>query len=89
VFPQDEEWMRNFYRTVDTLSDENGCRLRKVEEKLFKEFAKDEVEDVLGSWIGSTEQNKSADQRISRYVKSSFRVFEKTLKPPQKSFFKF
>ena len=89
VFPQDEEWMRIFYRTVDSLSDENGCRLRKVEEKLFKEFAKDEVEDVLGSWIGSTEQNKSADQRISRYVKSSFRVFEKTLKPPQKSFFKF
>ena len=89
VFPHDEEWTRIFYRTVDSLSDSNGGRLRKVEEELFIEFAKAEVLEVLGKWTGSSEQNKSADQKISRYVKSSFRAYEKNLKSPQEPFFKF
>jgi hypothetical protein len=52
-------------------------------------MVKSEVEDILGPWSGSVEQNKCADWKISSYVKTSFRVYEKSRKSPQETFFKF
>ena len=89
-FPDDEAWRRMFYRTVDSLMDEgNGSRLRKVEAQMFIEFAKSQVEEVLGCWTGSAIQNKAADEKISSYVKASFRAYEKMRKSFQQSYFKF
>ena len=62
---------------VDSLTDDAGSKLRRIEEELFIEMVKFEVEAALGPWIGSVEQNRSADMKISRCVKSSFRVYEK------------
>ena len=76
-FPDDEIWRGVFYRTVDSLVDGgNGSRLRKVEEE-------------LGCWTGSVDQNKTVNMKMSSYVKTSFKAYEKTRKPIQESYFKF
>ena len=78
-----------FYRYVDTKSGEEGKKLRKIEEKMFAEQVKKEVEEEVGDWCGLKEQNNLADAKISLNVKSSFRVYEKSKKPFEKSYFKF
>ena len=85
----DEAWCKIFYGAVDSLADEKGDTVRKVEEGMFSGMVKSEVEDILGPWSGSVEQNKCADWKISSHVKTSFRVYEKSRKSPQETFFKF
>lgn len=63
--------------------------MRKIEEKLFRALVKSEVELVYGPWTGTVEQNRSADMKISMIVKSSFKVYEKTRKTFEPSYFKF
>ena len=87
--PDDASWRKMFYRYVDTKSGEEGKKLRKIEEKMFAEQVKKEVEEELGDWCGLKEQNNLADAKISLNVKSSFRVYEKSKKPFDKSYFKF
>ena len=62
---------------IDSLTDDAGSELRRIEENLFIQMVKCEVEAALGPWIGSVEQKRSADMKISRSVKSSFHVYEK------------
>ena len=69
-----------FYREVDTLMSVNGNKLREIEEYMFKNLVKGEVEEQTGVWTGSNVQNKMADEKISKGVKSSFRTYEKNYK---------
>ena len=87
--PGDDAWQKLFYKKVDTKPGEEGEKLRKIEEKMFTELVKKEVEEELGDWSGSKEQNDLADNKISMNIKSSFRVYEKTKASHEKSFFKF
>ena len=88
-FPEDQQWKKTFYRRVDSLADERGSKLRKIEENLFKEVVKFEVEEALGPWTGSAIQNRSADLKISTGIKSSFKSYEKNKQSFEESYFKF
>ena len=71
TFPTDERWKKIFYRKVDTLEGERGGdELRRVEEKLFIEVVKEEVEGPLGPWEGSQDQNRLADKKLAFHVKT-------------------
>ena len=63
--------------------------MRRLEENLFMEMVKSEVEASLGLWTGSLEQNRRADTRISNYVKTSFKVYEKTKQSYEETYFNF
>ena len=49
---------------------------------MFKNLVKGEVKEQTGVWTGSNVQNKMADEKISKRVKSSFRTCEKNYKDP-------
>ena len=85
----DAEWSRVFYRYVDSDLVEDGDSLRLMEEKLFVEEVKDEVEKKLGSWIGSKKQNCLADLKVAVTVKNALKAYEKNKKDHEKSFFVF
>ena len=71
------------------LSGEEGDKLRKIEEKMFTDLVKKEVEKEVGEWRGSKQENNLADFKIVMNVKSSFRTYEKTKQSFEKVFFKF
>ena len=50
---------------------------------------KKEVEATMGPWRGTVEENKKADDLISRCVKSSFYVYEKSRNDLDELYFKF
>ena len=87
--PSDGAWKKLFYRKVDAKPGDEGDKLRKIEEQMFAEVVKKDVEDELGVWSGSKEQNDLADSKISMNVKSSFRVYEKSRAKHEKCYFKF
>ena len=87
--PADDAWKKLFYRKVDSKPGDEGCKLRKIEEQMFTEVVKKEVEEELGDWSGSKDQNDLADNKISMNVKSSFRVYEKIRAKHEKCYFKF
>ena len=60
-----------------------------IEERVFIDIVKSEVVQILGEWQGSRDQNKLADQKVTNYVKNSFRVYEKNIKKFEKSYFQF
>ena len=74
---------------VDSLDSEEGNQLREIEEKSFLEFAKEEVENETGQWVGSKVQNRLADNKISSSIKQSFKNYEKTRGSETTSYFKF
>ena len=51
------QWRRLFYRLIASRNDEDGERLRRIENKMFQELIRREVEDETGSWSGSIDQN--------------------------------
>ena len=69
--------------------DDDGDKLRDLEEELFTFFGKKEVEEQHGPWVGSYENNKLADLRISSIVKTSFKNYEKSKESYEPTFFKF
>ena len=71
------------------LSGEEGDKLRKIEEKMFTDLVKKEVEKEVGEWRVSKQENNLADFKIVMNVKSSFRTYEKTKQSFEKIFFKF
>ena len=73
AFPNDDDWVKIFYRHVDTREDEKGDALRAIEENVFIEFGKEEVKKKFGPWTGSKSQNKHADLIIASYIKTCFR----------------
>ena len=62
--------------------------LIKNEEKLFS-FVKDELEEELGTWEGSQQQNSSANVNIATKLKSMFKTYEKNKSKFEESFFVF
>lgn len=78
-----------FYRNVDTLAGELGEQLREMEQKMFRDIVKVQVEAELGDWLGSKEQNHLADITIVKNVKSAFNEYEKNKKSYEKSYFVF
>ena len=88
-FLKDEDWVKTFYRYVDTREDEKGDRLRTIEETVFIEYAKEEIEKKFGPWKGSKSENKKADAIIASYIKTCFRIYEGTRHPQQQKFFNF
>lgn len=74
---------------MDSLTDERGEKLRKLEENSFRNLVKAEVEQILGPWSGSQEQNKCADVKIAMSIRSSFKAYENNKKNFEKSYFKF
>ena len=88
-FPKDEEWVKIFYRYLDTREDEKGDALRAIEETVFIEYAKEEIQKKFGPWKGSKSENKKADAIIASYIKTCFRIYEGTRLPLQPKFFNF
>ena len=88
-FPGDLKWKKVFYRAVDSPTDPAGDKLREIEEEVFAEIIKFEVEEEMGPWTGSADQNRVADQKIAGCIKSAFKSYEKTRKPFQESYFEF
>lgn len=86
---EDSDWVKYFYQGVDSLPGSDGEKLRFIEERVFKEFIRKEVEKELGVWNGSREQNKLGDWKTALCIKSSFKVYEKSKDKYQKSYFKF
>ena len=79
-FPKDDAWVKVFYRYVDTREDEKGDTLRAIEESVFIEYAKKEIEKKFGPWTGSKSDNKKADLIIALYIKTCFREAIKKVK---------
>ena len=67
----------------------DGDRLRNIEEMMFTSIIKQEVEVELGEWIGSCEQNKSADLKIAVAVRASLKNYEKSKESYEESYFTF
>ena len=69
--------------------DDRCDRLRKIEEMIFFDLVKNEVEEELGGWSGSLEQNELADRRISDSVRKSLKNYENNRKHYEHSVFEF
>ena len=69
--------------------DEDGNKLRDLEQELFVVFVKNEVEAKQEPWKGSYDNNKLADLRISNIIKTSFKNYEKTKENYEPTYFKF
>ena len=83
-------WKKCFYRTVDSLQGDEGEELRRIEENMFYQIVKQEVEEENGgSWFGSAHQHRIADMKISGYFKSSFKVYEKNKDERETQYFVF
>lgn len=67
--------------------DHDADRLRKIEEDLFCTFVKKEVEAEQGAWVGSVDNNRLADSKVSAIVKTSFKNYEKTKKKGDPEYF--
>ena len=67
--------------------DDDGKRLRKIEEDLFFAFAKKEIEAEQGVWDGSVEHNRLADMKVSSIVKTSFKNYEKNRRKEDQQYF--
>ena len=63
--------------------------MRNIEEGIFRDLVKIEVEAELGDWSGSKEQNQMADLKIAKNVKSSFCEYEKNRNSYDENYFKF
>ena len=74
---------------MDSNLVKDGDSLRLMEERLFVEEVKHEVEKKLGSWIGSRKQNCFADLKVAVTVKNALKAYEKNKKDHEKSFFIF
>ena len=86
---EDSDWVKYFYESVDSLPGSEGDKLRCIEERIFKNFVRKEVEERLGVWIGSFEQNNLGDWKTALCIKSSFKMYEKSKEKYEKCFFKF
>ena len=68
---------------------EDGAKMRSIEEGIFVNVVKKEVEEQMGPWKGSPAENKLADMSISGHIKTAFRIYEKSKKCPNVAVFKF
>jgi len=89
VFPDEVEFKKLLYRTIDSKLDEDGDKMRDIEMELFTAFAKNEVEATHGPWEGSYENNKLADLCISKIFNTSFKNYEKSREKYEPSYFNF
>ena len=88
-FTGDEVWQKIFYRVVDSQIGVEGDRIRVIEEEVFFQSVKAEVENMMGPWCGTPRQNECADSRIAISIKSAFKVYEKNKEDFEDSYFKF
>ena len=79
-----------FYRALDSLGDDSGCRkmLLSIEETTFR-VVKPDVEKSLGDWVGTLDQNKKADCLITSSLYNSLKTYERNRKNHDESFFVF
>lgn len=61
---------------MDSLTTPNGAKLREIEEYIFHNLVKGEVEKETGSWDGTESQNLLADRKIAAGVRSSLKNYE-------------
>ena len=73
---------------MDSAGIQDSVDLRDIEEDMFRK-TKVDVVNATGPWIGSSEQNKMADLKISTFVRNSFKTYEKSRPIGEKSYFKF
>lgn len=67
------EWKKRFYWNCDCLSSEDGNRLRRLEEAVFRSQKNSVVKEMKKKkWDGSDEMNKLADLTVSS-------IFQKAL----------
>ena len=78
-----------FYHNVDYTSELAMDKLREIERNIFRSIVKDEVIAESGPWLGTLDQNDAADLKVSMIVKTSFKVYEKSRKVFETSYFKF
>ena len=81
-----------FYRICDGIedggNDEIGDKLLEIEFSTFLVVKKSIVKDC-GSWSGSLENNRKADQMIARVIRRSIHNYEKNRKSYEKTYFLF
>ena len=68
---------------------EYGCELRVMEERIFLDLVKSEVEKETGIWKGDRYQNNLADEKIARVIKNALKGYEKNKKDFEDSYFMF
>ena len=68
---------------MDSEGNENGAKLRAIEEDLFRKTKK-EVVNVTGPWKGTQHQNKLSDGKISATVRNSFKTYDKGVSTEEK-----
>lgn len=78
------------FRLVDSIEDgdEIGEKLLEIEFTTFL-VVKKAIEKEFGTWTGSQENNKKADQMISRVIRRSLLQYEKKRKSYEKTYFLF
>ena len=90
LFTGESEWCIMFYRFLDCMAGSEGIGLRQIEEEIFQEVIKSEVEEELGAWQGNGNQNVLADVKIAKAIRSAFYNYEKSVDVNiDESFFKF
>ena len=88
-FVDDKDWCRILYKIIDSDLSEYGCELRVMEERIFLDLVKSDVEKETGIWKGDRDQNNLADEKIARVVKNALKGYEKNKKNFEDSYFMF
>ena len=80
-----------FNRFLDgaELDDDDRERIMQIEDIIFNNIKKEVEDDTGKDWSGTAEENRRADFKVSKSVKSSFESYEKTRKSSDASFFRF
>ena len=63
-----EKFKSCFYWNVDAMSSPDGKRLRRLEEQVFRSQKTNISKELKEDWVGTEEQNKFADKKISSIV---------------------
>ena len=67
-----DEWKKRFYWNCDCLTSEDGNRLRRLEEAVFRSQKASIVKEMKKKkWNGSDEMNKLADLTVSSIFKKA------------------
>ena len=84
-------WKIIFNRFLDCaeLDDDDRDRIMQIEDIIFNNIKKEVEEDTGKDFSGTEEENRRADFKVAKSVKSSFESYEKTRKSSDTSFFRF
>ena len=69
---------------MDSVGNQDAVKLRDIEEDLFRKTIV-YVVNVTGPWIGSSDQNKISDLKMSTLVRNSFKSYVKSIPTGEKS----